>query len=151
MDPISIVGLTAAIQQILTYVYQFGGGIREAKKEINQLCSELFALKAALEHIQLSLDTNRIAQLDITGDAHSLLTSPNLVTSEFTDVLSSTDTILKDLLARLDLKPSRFKWSLQRLTWPIIKDDVKGYIDRLERSKSWLILATTSDNMYASP
>ena len=150
MDPASIIGLTAAIQRILTGVYRFGEGIREARREINQLCSELFALKAALNHIQLNLDINGTVNLDITGEAHPILPSSNFETPEFTSVLSTTHAILKDLLTRLDMKPSRFKTLRQRLVWPIIKDDVKLYIDRLERSKSWLILATTSDNTYAA-
>jgi hypothetical protein len=146
MDPISIISLTAAIQQLLSCVYNYGQGVREAKKEINQLCSELLALKAALEHVQLNLGLNRSIEL---GDAQSILSSSNFATPEFQSMVSSTDTLLKELLARLDLKSSRFKSSLQRLAWPLFRDDVKLYTERLERTKSWFVLATTSDSMYA--
>ncbi|KAL8715684.1 MAG: hypothetical protein Q9225_006312 [Loekoesia sp. 1 TL-2023] len=144
MDPVSIVGLTAAIQQILKSVYNFTQSVRESKIEINQLCSEMLALKAALEHIQINLS------LDDDGEkskvASPLLRSPNFTTPEFKDMVSSAESILMDLRARLDVKPSRLKTSLQRMAWPLVKDDVKRYVERLQRLTSWFVLAATSDN-----
>ena len=154
MDPASVIGCAAAIQQLLSCVYQgfqYGKGVYEAKKEINRLCSELLGLKAALEHIQLNLGLNRSVQLGASEDAQRILSSSNFSTPEFHEMLCSTQRILKELLARLDVKPtSRLAASMQKLCWPLVKDDVKVYIDRLERSKSWFILATTSDNVYVS-
>ena len=143
MDPASIVGLTAAIQQILTTVYQFGKGVREARDEINHLCSELFALKAALEHVQLNMDTRSPGTCK---DAQSILISSNMSTSEFSDMLSSTNSILSSLLTRLDCKPGKIKSALQRVSWPLLKDDVNRDIKRIERLKSFFVLSTTSDN-----
>ena len=152
MDPVSVIGCAAAIQQLLNCVYQgyqYGKGVYEAKKEINQLCSELLGLKAALEHIELNLGLNRSLELGASEDAQRILSSSNFSTPEFHEMLSSTQTILKELLARLDVKPtSRLAASMQKLRWPLVKDDIKVYIDRLERSKSWFIFATTSDNVY---
>lgn len=154
MDPASIIGCAAAIQQLLTCVYrgyQYGKGVYDAKKEINRLCSELLGLKAALEHIQLNLGLNRSLQLGASKDTQRLLSSSAFSTPEFHEMLSSTQRILKELLARLDVEPtSRLATSLQKLRWPLVKDDVKVYVDRLERSKSWFILATTSDNVYVA-
>ena len=149
MDPATIIGLTAAIQQLLDCVYKIGKGVCEAKKEINQLCSELFALKAALEHVHLNVRLNLEAQIGSLGD--TAFSSSNFVTEEFQLMITFTENVIKELLARFNHTPSRFKSSVQRLTWPFVKDDVKRYIDRLERSKSWFILATTSDNAYAVP
>ena len=150
MDPASIIGLTAAIQQILTSVYQFGHGVVESKKEINQLCSELLALKAALEHVHINLSFSRDTGSGMPSVASPLLSSQNLSTPEFTAMVSSAEAILKELLARLKTKSGMFKTSLQRLTWPLIKDDVMRYVERLHRLTSWFVLATTSDNMSVS-
>lgn len=145
MEPVSIVGLVAAIQQLVTAIYQVGQGVREAKREMNQLCSELLALKAALEHVQLNL-----GQQNDTGvgseDPQSMLSSSNLNTPDFKNMLASTNAILQDLLARLHPNSSRFKSSLQRISWVLMKEDIKRDTQRLERSKTWFILATTSES-----
>lgn len=145
MEPVSIVGLAAAIQQLVTAIYQVGQGVREAKREMNQLCSELLALKAALEHVQLNL-----GQQNDTGvgseDPQSILSSSNLNTPDFKNMLASTNAILQDLLARLQPNSSRFKSSLQRISWVLMKEDIKRDTQRLERSKTWFILATTSES-----
>lgn len=147
MDLASVIGLAAAIQQLLGCIFKYGQGVREARREVNQLCSELLALKAALEHVNLILQPTKSAELDTVRDAQQILSSSSLATPEFEEMLSFTDEILKQLLGRLEIQTSRFKSSLQRLTWPLIKDDIKLYVDRLERSKQWFILATTSDSL----
>ena len=147
MDPITIIGLTAAIQQILVAVYNYVDGVRESKTEINQLCSELHALKAALNHVQMSLSLSPSDESKGSDTVSTLLASPNLSTFECQEMIASAETIVKDLLARLDKKPNAFKASLQRLKWPLMKDDVKQYVERLHRLTTWLVLATTSDNL----
>lgn len=153
MDPASIVGLTVATQQLLKCiydVYSFGQSVYDAKEEINQLCSELLALRSALEHIRLNSDFTRRARSEIKKDAQlTVFSSSNFATPEFQEMVSSTEIILKELQARLELKPNRLKSSFQRLTWPL-RGDVRRYVDQLERAKSWFVLATTSDNMYGS-
>ena len=146
MDPLSIIGLIAAIQQIINSVYSFGQGVRESKTEINQLCSELLALKAALEHVQLNFSTGATDDAKPVKAAPSPLISEPLATPECKNMIASAESILKDLLARLKVKPNRLKTALQRLSWPLIKDDVKRYVERLHRLTSWFVLATTSGN-----
>lgn len=147
MDPASIIGLSAAIQQLLGCIFRYGQGVREAKREINQLCSELLALKAALEHVQLLSQPGPLIEVNPSQVDQPLLSSSSFETPEFGEMLSFTKDVLKQLLDRVEIKPSRLKSSLQRFTWPLIKDDIKMYIDRLERSKQWFILATTTDNL----
>ncbi|MCJ1403055.1 hypothetical protein MMC11_006278 [Xylographa trunciseda] len=145
MDPATIIGLIAAIQQLLGNLFKYGQSVYNAKTEINQLCSELLALKAALEHIQLNITYDRNYQTDMTGDKQSTLLTPMLTSPEFKTTLSMTEAILTELLPKLDMKPGRFRSSLQRLTWPL--EDITSYVGRLERLKGWFILATTSDNI----
>jgi len=147
MDPVSIIGLTAAIQQILVAVYNVADGVRESKDETNQLCSELLALKAALDHVQMNLSLISSDNSEGSGVPSSSLVSPNLSTFEFKEMIASSETIVKEVLTRLGKKPNALKASLQRLKWPFIKDDVKRYVERLHRLTSWFVLATTSDNL----
>lgn len=121
----AIVGLTAAIQQLLTTVYQFEQGVLEAKTETNQLCSELLALKAALDHVQLNLNAGLTGFFGDAEDAQSILSSFNFSTSEFKDMISYTSECLKGLLARLNHRPSKFKIPLNRATWQLVKGEVK--------------------------
>lgn len=111
------------------------------------LCSELLALKAALEHIQLNLRLKSATDPDSAEDAQRILASSSLTTPEFEKMLLSTNDILTQLHAKLDVKPGPFRTSLRMLKWPLVKSDVTLYIARLERSKRWFILATTSDNL----
>ena len=146
MDPASVVGLIAAIQQILTSIFSIGQGVREAKDEMNKLCSELFALKAALEHVQLTISPTNPAPNDDNGDVKKALNSSSLGTPEFKNMISLTQEVLQELLHTVDKKPNKLKDPLRRLAWPFKKPDVDRYVARLERSKSWFILAVTTDN-----
>ena len=151
MDPISIIGVTAAIEQILQTVYAYGASVREAKSEINQLSSELLALRAALDHVYLNSDVGRLGasmeDLGLAKEAQEALSTSTLSTPEFAHMLLVTDNIIKDLLGRLQQKPGKSNAAKRRLTWHMVKDDIKRDIERLNRLKSFFILATTSDNL----
>ncbi|KAL9608860.1 MAG: hypothetical protein Q9167_006325 [Letrouitia subvulpina] len=82
-------------------------------------------------------------------DISPLLKPSNFSTPEFRQMISSTSTLIDELLARLQVKDGRFKSSLQRLTWPIMKDDVKRYAAKVQRIASWFMLVTTSDNVWS--
>ncbi len=112
MDPASIIGLSAAIQQILSSIYKFGKGVYEAKTEINLLCSELLALKAALEHIQLNLQLDSNQDVDTTEVSQRMLSSSNFATPEFEKMLLFTKDVLNKLQAKLDVKSGPFQSSM---------------------------------------
>ena len=146
MDPISIIGVTAAIQQLLNCIFKYSQGVREAKTEINALCSELLGLRAALSHVHFIVGLDDKSD-EITQDVKASLSSTMFDTPEFHEMLLSTKTILQELLSQLEIKHDLFRSSMQRLRWPLIKGDVKKYVERLERCKSWIVLVTTSDNL----
>ncbi|KAI9725346.1 MAG: hypothetical protein M1828_003196 [Chrysothrix sp. TS-e1954] len=58
MDPVSVIGVVAAVGQILNGIRAYGSAVKDCKHEVAQLRSELFALKAALEHLDW-VDTER--------------------------------------------------------------------------------------------
>ena len=150
MDPVYIIGLSAAIQQLLGSIYNFGRGVYEAKTEINLLCSEPLALKAAFEHIQLNIQLDSNQDVGTGGVAQRVLSSSNFATPEFEEMLLFTKDVLDKLQGKLEFKPGPFKSPIRAVKWDFLKDGIKRDIERLERSKRWFILATTSDNLYVT-
>jgi hypothetical protein len=132
MDPVSVVGLIGVVQQLTICISQYVIAAKGARKEINRLCSELFALKGALEHISLNVDA--------LGD------SPIFNTAEFTGITLATAQILRELQVKLDAKGS-VRRALQALTWPLKKDEIADYMQRLERLKTYYVVATTTNSL----
>jgi hypothetical protein len=146
MDPVSITSLVVAISQIISSVYSYGKGLRAAPKEINHLCCELFALKAALEHVKWNVDG--CGELDNDADGSDCPLSPSAFKSgEFREVVLIAESFLNDLLLRLENTPGHLRPAVNRLTCPMKSGDIKDSIARLQRLKSYFILATTADNM----
>ena len=150
MDPASIIGVTAAIQQIILTIYAYGTSVKSAKTEINQLCSELLALKAALEHIHLNSNMDQLNAgmeiLGLSGEAKQILSTSNYNTPESQQMLSNAQQIIQNLLIRLQRKPGKFQDAKQGILWHLDKQDIRRDIDSLNRLRSFFILATTSDN-----
>lgn len=145
MDPASLTGLIVAVEQIISQIYKFGKGVKDAKKEISQLCSELFALKGSLEHIRMNISCSK-AVVEQDGALQTLF-SPLLESEECGSMLIATESLVQDLTKRLSAAPGRLNSMMQSLTWPLKKDDIRDFTQRLERLKSYFLLATTSDNM----
>lgn len=53
MDPISVISLVATAGEVADKLFTFGRLVKDAAFERAQLQSELFGLKAALEHVAL--------------------------------------------------------------------------------------------------
>ena len=150
MDPVSIIGVTAAIQQIIQAVYAYGASVKSAKSEINQLCSELLGLKAALEHVHLNSNMDQLSagmeNLGLAREAKQILSTSNYNTPEFQQMFSNTQQIVQGLLVRLQRKPGKLHAAKQGMMWHLVKEEIRRDIDRLNRLRSFFILATTSDN-----
>ena len=145
MDPVSVIvtisGLAVTIEQIVAAIYRYGKGVNDSKKEMNQLCSELFALKGALEHVRLNLQNAE------ASSPPGSLSVPIIGTMEFSSMVVTTESALTDLLKRLEKPQGRINTALNRLTWPLRKDDIRDETQRLDRLKLYFILATTTDNL----
>ena len=146
MDPVTVIatisGLAITIEQIVAAIYRYGKGVNDSRKEMNQLCSELFALKGALEHVRLNLQTAEASSAPVS------LSVPIIGTMEFSNMVDTTESALTDLLKRLEKPQGRINTALNRLTWPLKKDDIRDETQRLDRLKLYFILATTTDNLF---
>lgn len=147
MDPVTICatisGLALTIEQIVAAIYRYGKGVNDSKKEMRQLCSELLALKGALEHVRMDVQDTEASSTSAPGSPFV----PIIGTKEFTHMLDSAKSALEDLSARLEKPNGRVATALNRWTWPLKKDDIKAETQRLDRLKLYFILATTTDNL----
>lgn len=133
-DPISIAGMIITAGQILSTLYDYGKGVKEARKDIQQLSLELFALKGILEYID--------NQHDPSG--------PNIGLALDDQLLLSADEELVSLLRKLERPISAFKKAIQSLRWPLDQGEVAKYADRLERIKSTLLLIYVTGNAVST-
>lgn len=179
MDPLSITGSVVAIGQIIKAIYDYGSAVKDAQFEIARLRSELFGLKAALEHISWSMNSRaderandnfpkmstdeKMLLLQVSSDSvqsrldrftpctpvakSSPFWSPLLETEETANTLRDAKEILQRLAKALgEPHNGRKVHVLQRVTWPLKRSETGKLADSLERIKTYLVLATTSDN-----
>ena len=146
MDPVSftaaISSLIIAVEQIVVAIYKYSRGVKGAKKEINRLSSELFALKAALEHVRMDLENS-----EDEPSSYPVVCSPISRTGEFCNTLSTTALLLKDLFQCFEKTPRHLNAALRSLGWPLTQDDVRNKVQQLERLKSYFVFAITIDNL----
>ena len=149
MDPLSvtasITGIVLTVESIVSAIYKYAKGIKEARADIRQLCSELFGLKAALEHVRMSAQF--FLEPEKSAEQPQIFSTSLLQSSQFGDMLSTAKSMLDDLLKRLTKNPGRVNSILTSTVWPLKQDDINKYLVRLERFKSYFVLATTTDNM----
>ena len=139
-DPISVTGLVIAIGGLVQALVNHASYVKDAKKEIQELTTELFALKGVLEHIECQ---QKAASADVGPSQPSKYSS-----QEFLRMLESTGELLEALSKRLKPAQSRFGQSVQRMTWSFKRDEVQKQISRVERVKTWLVIVMTADNVW---
>jgi hypothetical protein len=138
-DPVSITGLVIAIGSVVQALLNYSLAAKEARKDIQSLTVELFALKGILDHIENQRQVE-------TTDSASLVPG-KFASGEFSQMLRSASEILKSLQDSLKPSQPNSATSIQPLKWPFKKEDVQKHIARLEKVKSWLVLIMTTDNL----
>lgn len=135
MDPGTILAVIQLSDRVLSLIAKYYSGVKKAKEEIEALKAEVEAFHNVLRRIQeLALQSSNATKIP-------------LLTSLATAIENSLSDI-KDIKIRLD--PSNGKKAISRvglraLKWPFTKDEVKEHIARLERHKTTLTLALSSD------
>lgn len=120
-DPISIIGLVVTIGQVVSTLYDYGSSVKDARRDINKLSVELFALQGTLQHVDTFFGGRMLEPASV-------------------EVLKSTKEFIECLLRDLEIPRSKLKKALQSLRWPLEEKDMTTHLARLERVKSWLIL-----------
>lgn len=131
MDPMSILGLTMQVAEILKVLLQFCRDAKSANTEVQSLSAELFALEGILRHVESSAATSTSS------------------TTGLGQLVESTHQVLSGLQRAFAQLPSSsgITGAVRSLMWPLKKDEVNAQITKLERLKTLFILSLTGDSL----
>ena len=152
MDPATAIGLAVSVQQLLVGLLEYSKDTLNAKKEIRRLSIEVSMLRAVLEQAHTILDPMDKDTVDDSGNGDSILLTSNFATLEFRQMIESTQELLAELQALLRPDTANgghvqlVKKAFRRAMWHFDKKQAEDYITRIERAKSWFILALTTDD-----
>lgn len=150
--------------EVASALYSYGKDVKAAKKEIRDLSNELFGLIGALEHLKYqdehhaliatdpseppSYDEIEKARTNEKSSYDDLLRHGH--SGNVRSVLEQTLELLQELYETLVKPKDRIGVVIQRLKWPLQEKQVRGYLDRLERVKSYFILSLITDEVDQS-
>ena len=158
-----VISALAVSFEIASTLYRYGKQVKEARKDIQLLSSELFGLIGVLEHLKAQygssllddeetlVDKSEYAGLlqsssklelsdeDIAADPMQ----PQVIQAE--SVLKQTIEFLQELLRNLDEPKGRIATAVHLLRWPFKERDIKRHVKRLERVKTYFVLLLVTD------
>lgn len=115
-----------AVGSIIKALYDFSDSAKGASKETRELIQELYALKGALEHID-------VLGQDLDAATQSQVKDMLLVIKETLDLIGE------------QLHRSRKAIIKQSIVWPFKSSEVQKHLGALERAKTWLIMVLMKD------
>ena len=137
----TVLGLSFNVTSML---YRYAKDVKGARGDIQQLSNELFALTGVLQHIKLQKE-NFLIEKPAEQSFSEELNQPG-----GREVLQECIEFLQELHQKLMVPESRFQAKIQRMKWPFQGDEMKQHLQRLERVKTYFMLALMSDEMFAS-
>lgn len=119
-------GLAIAVGQVIASLIEVASDMKDAPKDIrelrNELLSGLFTVKGSLQYLPNTSKTK-------------------VETVDWRKVAADE---MKSLLDKdVQTHPSKLGRTMQYATWHWDKKKVKEHIERVERIKQWLVIATT--------
>lgn len=134
MDPGTIFAAVQASDRVLSIITKYYSDVKKAEKEIEGLKAELEAFHNVSRKIQELIQSYNTTKLPLLA---SLVTVVK-------DSLSDIENI-KNKLDSSKGKKGLSRVGLRALKWPFTKEEVKEHIVALERHKTTLTLALSSD------
>jgi hypothetical protein len=132
-DPLSIAGLILAVGSAINTLISISVDARDAPTDIQKLRNELLvgllALNGALQHFQNQTQSSQWSS------------------QQFIQMLQTACNTIETLKRDVEKPQSRLARSTQRLTWYWKKDDLAKHLARIERVKTWFLLAMTTDRL----
>ena len=125
-------------------LYSYAKDVREAKNAIQQLSNELYALIGVLEHLNRQQEQLTLSESNL--DEPEALMQP-YDENTLTSILSECLDFLHGLQKSLEIPAGRLRSSLHKLKWPLKDSDMKEHLQRLERVKTYFILALVTDDL----
>ena len=138
---LTVLGLSFTLASTL---YSYAKDVKGARSDIQQLSNELFALIGVLQHLKMQQE----GQMAEKPDEHSFAGESNQPV--FREVLQECVEFLQELQQKLMTPKSRFQAKIQKMKWPFQSDEIKQHLQRLERVKTYFMLALMSDEMLVS-
>ncbi|KAH8900669.1 hypothetical protein GQ53DRAFT_815531 [Thozetella sp. PMI_491] len=135
-DPISITGLVLSVGGVIKLLVGLATDVKDAPADTlyhyNQLTTELFALKGAIELFE--------------SRPQIYLDRPQ----QFTEMLRTASDAIELLRNEIAARPSQRERFTQRLTWHWKKADLANHVARIERVKTCLLVGMTTNNLSNS-
>lgn len=129
---------------VATTLYSYAKDVKGARGDIQQLSNELFALIGVLQHLKMQQESTLVE----LSAKHLLAEESNRPIVQ--EVLHECIEFLQELQQKLMVPKSRFQAKLQKMKWPFQRDEIRQHLQRLERVKTYFMLALMSDEMSAS-
>ncbi|MCJ1286866.1 hypothetical protein MMC26_006212 [Xylographa opegraphella] len=130
--------------ELASTLYSYAREVKEAKNAIQQLSNELYALIGVLEHLKRQQE-----QLSLSGSKsearEALMQSYD--ESTLSSILIECLDFLHELQKSLKMPTGRLRSTLHKLKWPLKDADTKEHLQRLERVKTYFILALVADDL----
>lgn len=134
MDPGTILAAVQVSDRVLSLITKYYSDVKKAKDDIESLKTEIEAYGRVL---------HKIHDLVQSSDATKLPVSASLATA-----IKSSSSDIENIKNKLD--PSNGRKTMNRvglraLRWPFTKNEVHEHIARLERHKTTITIALSSD------
>ena len=138
---LTVLGLSFNLASTL---YTYAHDVKGARGDIKALSNELFALIGVFQHLKMQQE----GQVPEKIDEQLFAEEPNQPI--FREVLQECIEFLQELQQKLMTPKSRFQAKIQKMKWPFQSDEIKQHLQRLERAKTYFMLALMSDEMSSS-
>ena len=136
MDPLSITASIIAVLQLSAVVVGYIVDVKDASKGRKRILQEIISTTGAASILQLRIEKDESQEWAATA---KLINGKNGCLEQFRDALE---------LLEKRLKPAK---GLKKIgigtIWPFEKSEVKEVLDRIERLKGLLMLASQNDHM----
>ena len=137
---LTVLGLSFNVASML---YTYAKDVRDARGDIQRLSNELFALTGVLQHMKIQQE--RAPGLDVVD--LSLIEESN--GSIVREVLQECIEFLQDIHQKLAIPKNRLQAKIQKMRWPFQDNEMRQHLARLERVKTYFMLALMSDDLSA--
>ncbi|KAG8529472.1 uncharacterized protein KY384_006109 [Bacidia gigantensis] len=163
MDISGLVVTSVAICfEITSTLYKYGKEVKGARRDIQNLSNELFALVGALEHYKSRLERQATdaaersappaysATQSTDRNSEDVAAIKDSSSGSVASVLEQTIDFLRELQRSLAVPTTRFKRVTQVMAWPLKEGQVQTHLNRLERVKTFFILSLVTDEVDQS-
>lgn len=141
MDPATIIAVSELSVKILSLISQYYSDVKHAKRDIERLESEIQSLHAVFKKVQELIQKSSLAP--------KFQTSASLIRTTEQALIDVTG-LERQLEHEIGAKPMS-RVGKSALKWPFAKKEVNEWVAKLERHKTSLDLALTTDQRYNSP